>query len=494
MVRTATPSNITHDAGLGWSLGGNVTGVTDDSRRVQPGFIFVAVRGLKDDGRSHAQEAALRGAVAILAQPPLPDGVGVPVLAVPSARKALAEISAAFYGHPARQLQIVGVTGTAGKSTTVEWLLSVLRGGGRKVEALGSLHMPGVPEGSPGLTTPGSVVLQRVLGEFREQGAQMAVLEITSHAIHQHRVHSVPLSVLVMTTLGRDHLDYHKTLSRYWATKRSLFKGLSPDALAVFPMDPVQEAFIRKTPARVLRYGRGGDVELRAIGPFKGGAYQARLVSSFGNATFRFHLPGPGMVRSAAAAATVGLALGLQPAQVAHALETVREIPGRLEAHLLPGGVTVLIDFGHNPPGLRTALQAAREVAGRKRVTAVFGAPGHRDWGKLPEMGRIAAQTADRVIVTDESPEGDSAEELAKAIFGGALEAGGHPEYIPDRLEAVYEAAKDSKEGDVILLAGRGRERFQDFGSHVLWRSDLEIIHFVKDALLLGTSVSRPAQ
>lgn len=451
-------------------------------------MVFVAVPGTRDDGRRYIPEAVCRGAAAVVSEAPV-DIEGVPVLVVPNARRALAELASSFYGDPWRGAHTVAVTGTAGKSTTVEWLLHILRSLGERVEAVGSLHRPGIPEGAPGLTTPGPVVLHRTLRAYRDAGAQTLILEVTSHAIEQERVAGIDFGAAVLTSLGRDHLDYHRTLEDYWATKRRIFTGLGARARAFLPADRRSEAFGSGLSASVTRFGEGGEVTVVADGPFGGGSYPARLVTPAGTVAFQMHLPGPGMAQSAAAAAAYALFRGADVHAVASALETLAEIPGRLE-RLDVGGVRVLIDYGHNPPGIATAMAAGREVAGTGRLTVILGAPGHRDRGKLPEMGRLLA-SADRVILTSESPEGESADELADLMAQGVLEAGTHhPEKVMDRQKAVEAALGESQPGDVVLLLGRGRERFQDFGHVVLLGSDRELVLRAENTL--GSRRSRP--
>ena len=472
------------DSALGWTFSPTVSGISDDSRQVRSGDIFVAIPGTHDDGRHYVSEAVERGAVAIVAERPL--GAEVPVFVVPHARRALAELASAFFGDPWRGLDMIAVTGTAGKSTTVEWLLHILRWGGRQVQAVGSLHRPGVPEGVPGLTTPGPIALHRLIRTFRDQGATSVILEVTSHAIDQERVHGIRFRAAILTSLGRDHLDYHRDLGHYWDTKRRLFQDLGPDEAAFLPAEPlVAKNFDHGIRARVTRFGEDGEVTIVPSGSSFAGRYPARLVTPAGSAPFRMALPGPGMARSAAGAAACALYLGMDVASVAQALGELRKIPGRLE-RLVWRGITILIDYGHNPPGIETALQAAREVAGPGRVTVVLGAPGRRDTGKFPDMGRVVAR-AHRVILTSESPEGDSPEEIARLLAEGVVEAGGRPEILLDRQAAVLEALSGARAGDVVLLLGRGRERFQDFGNVVLLGSDLDLVERAKAMLVRGS-------
>ena len=469
------------DRSSGWRIGDGVTGIQDDSRQLRPGEVFVAVPGTHDDGRSYVREAIRRGAVAIVSESPL-EGAPVPVCVVPDARTALAELASAFYGDPWRGCHLVAVTGTAGKSTAVEWVLHLLRGGGEEARAVGSLHREGVPEGAPGLTTPSPVELHRRLRGFRDAGVRTVVLEVTSHAIRQSRVHGITFEAGVLTSLGRDHLDYHPTLQDYWNTKRELFTALPGKGRAFLPASGIDPGFAQGLPAPVTRFGEGGDVAVIQEGRIEDdGAYSARLLTPDGGAPFRMFLPGPGMARSAASAAAYALWRGMEAGDIARLLGELREIPGRLESFVVRG-IKIVIDYGHNPPGIATAMAAAREMAGGGRLTVVLGAPGHRDRGKLPEMGRLVAE-AESVIVTSESPEGESPEELAELLAQGVREAGSSPRLVMDREEAVREALRGALPGDVVLLLGRGRERFQDFGQVVLLGSDRELVERAERSL-----------
>ncbi len=469
-----------------WIIGPQVTGVADDSRQVSPGDVFVAVRGSRFDGHAFVPEAVARGAVAVVAERAVGEP-GVPVVTVKDARLALAEVAAAFFGYPARQLRLIAVTGTAGKSTTVEWLCHVLSSLGEEVEALSSLRRPGIEVGAPGLTTPGALTLQRSLAEAARAGSRTVIVEVTSHAIAQRRIAGLEFVGAILTTLGRDHLDFHGTMARYVATKRSLFRALAAEALAVLPTDPQAASFASRTRARVLTYGPGGSIEVTRTSPYRGGAADALLRSSGREAAFAMHLPGPGMAKSAAAAAAWAVAEGAPLEDVARSLGTMTAVPGRLQ-EMRAGGAVVLIDYGHNPPGIATALAAAREVAGEGRVIAVLGAPGHRDRGKLPEMGRLLAG-ADQQILTSETPEGESPAELAGLIATGIREAGSRPVYVEDRQDAVTAALEAADEGDVVLLLGRGTERFQDFGDVVLERTDEDLVNEAASRLGLAARV-----
>lgn len=469
-----------------WIIGPQVTGIADDSRDVSPGDIFVAVRGSRFDGHAFVPEAVARGAVAIVAERAV-GGSGVPVVAVKDARVALAEVAAAFYGHPGRSLRLIAVTGTAGKSTTVEWLCHVLSSLGEKVEALSSLRRPGIAAGAPGLTTPGALTLQRSLAEAARAGSRTVVVEVTSHAIAQRRIAGLAFDGAILTTLGRDHLDFHGTMERYIATKRSLFRNLPAHALAVLPTDPEAVSFASRTRARVITYGSGGSIEVKRTSPFLKGVAEALLRHDGREAAFAINLPGPGMAKSAAAAAAWAVAKGAALEDVARSLGTMTAVPGRLQ-EMRVGGAIVLIDYGHNPPGIATALAAAREVAGGGRVIAVLGAPGHRDRGKLPEMGRLLAG-ADQQILTSETPEGESPAELAALIASGIRQAGSRPVYVEDRQDAVTAALEAADEGDVVLLLGRGTERFQDFGDVVLERTDEDLVNEAAGRLGLAARV-----
>ncbi len=456
-----------------WSqgpLGVGVRGIAWDSRRVERGQVFVAITGREHDGRRYIAEAVRRGAAAVVGEPPLGTWP-VPTWEVADARLALAELASAFYGHPGRELTVVGVTGTAGKSSTTEFLTAILAQAGVGVRAVGSLH-PAPLDGPFPLTTPDAPVLQHALREAVRAGCRAVVLEVSSHAIAMKRIGDIPFFGAVLTSLGHDHLDLHGSLAAYWGTKAQLLASVDPGGFTVLPAQGPGRVMMRRAArGRVIQYGiRSGDVRLnlRRDG-------RAMLVAAGVREELRFHLVGPGPVRSAAAAAAAGVALGIEPRVIARGLQSVVTIPGRMERHPLPGGGEVVVDYAHNPPGLESALRAARGLA-RGRVVSVLGGRGTSDASKLPRMGQIIERWADGLILTTDNPDPFTSRELAQLIAEGVSDPQFPVRFVEDRAEAIGLAVAGARAGDVVLVTGRGHETWQRVNGLLRDGTDSELV------------------
>jgi UDP-N-acetylmuramoyl-L-alanyl-D-glutamate--2,6-diaminopimelate ligase len=437
--------------------------VTDDSRAVREGALFLAVRGAERDGHDYLEAAAAAGASAALVADPT--RTALPALVVKDTRRAAAVVAAAFYGDPARALRLVGVTGTNGKTTTVGMLRHLLDEPGAPAASIGTLGVLVGSEGRPmdgggGLTTPGPVELQRVLRELHDSGVRTVAMETSSHALHQRRVDGLAFDAAVFTNLTRDHLDYHVSMDAYLAAKALLVGLLAPDGAAVVNADDPAWAALPAAP-RTVRFGlaHGGDVTAADVRYSPRGS-EWTLVA--GKARHRVALPliGDFNIANALAAAAAAWAIGVPAEIVAARLSTMPQVPGRLE--ILHEGPTVLRDYAHTPDALERALAAVRPFTAGALI-AVFGCGGDRDRGKRPEMGRIAEAGADRVIVTSDNPRTEDPQRILDDIEAG-MTRGGH-ERIEDRREAIERAISVASAGDVILLAGKGHETYQIRGT-----------------------------
>lgn len=481
-----TPIAQRHADGT-WQLSPAVHRITDDSRTVGPGDLFVAVRGARDDGHAYLREVADAGAVAavvdapdVLAAAP-PD---LPLVVVPNSREALGELASTVYGHPSRQLRMIGVTGTNGKTTVAVMLAAILAAAGRPAQSLGTLGPFDDERGYP-LTTPFPLQLQRILRRLADEGTQYVVMEVSSHGIAQRRVAGIEFDVAVLTSLGRDHLDYHPTLKAYWAVKTRLFKMLSRprhkafEPVAVLPLEGEGiEAVARHVRVKSLRFGMrdAADVHAVATEPLTWGT---RLALSVGGTevTTRIHLPGRFNVENALAAAAAAHVLGVAPDRIAAGLDSVRRVPGRGERITLPGGGFAVVDYAHNPDGLARLLYAVREGAPARRLVCVFGGRGHRDPGKLPLMGEAASRFADALVLTTDSPLDEDPRRLAAAIEAGVAEGSAMAvEYVEDRGKAIARALRLAGPGGVVVITGRGHEKEQWIGDRVLRRPDADLV------------------
>ncbi|PWR18045.1 UDP-N-acetylmuramoyl-L-alanyl-D-glutamate--2,6-diaminopimelate ligase [Zavarzinia compransoris] len=439
----------------------DIAAVTADSRQAGPGSLFFALAGTKDDGRRYIADALARGAAAIAAAPGAAIEAPVPVIEVADPRLALARAAAAFYGR--QPATVVAVTGTNGKTSVANFARQLWAGLGRPAAAIGTLGVTTDEGDQPlGVTTPDPVVLHRVLADLAGRGIDHVAMEASSHGLDQRRLDGVRLAAGAFTNLTRDHLDYHRDFADYLAAKRRLFDALlPPGAPAVINRaGEAGEAMIRAAAAAGLKVvtvgGEGADIALLRRQPTPAG--QALRLAVFGAAA-AVELPLAGDFQAANALVALGLlvATGVPAADAVAALGRLTGVPGRLElAGVHVSGAPVFVDYAHTPDALARVLGALRPHVHR-RLVVVFGCGGDRDPGKRPEMGRIAATGADRVIVTDDNPRSEEPAKIRAQILAaspGAVEIG-------DRAAAIAAALSDLAAGDVVVVAGKGHEQGQ---------------------------------
>ncbi len=428
-----------------------ITGVVHDSRLVAPGVLFCCLRGVNSDGHAFAAAAVEAGAVALLVDHAL--DIQVAQVVVPDTRVAMGPVSAAYFGHPSRSLIVIGITGTNGKTTTTSLLAAVLESAGMRTGVIGTL--------TGKHTTPEAPELQAQLAAFVSAGCAAVVMEVSSHALALHRVDGTHFALAVFTNLGRDHLDLHGTVERYFAAKAALFtpflsvRGIAnvddPHGrllfdvasipMAAFSSGEVSELVVTPTAHEYLWRGQRVSVGI-------GGAFNAM---------------------NSLAAASAAAAIGLDAHVIAEGLRTAPPVPGRFEPVLAGQAFDVVVDFAHTPDGLREALTAARDAAGDGNVIAVFGCGGDRDREKRPEMGKVAAELADRVVVTSDNPRSEDPMVIINAITEGV--PGDYRDHVvtePDRRRAFSVAFEMALPGDVVVIAGKGHETTQTIGNTVV--------------------------
>nr|WP_245514178.1 UDP-N-acetylmuramoyl-L-alanyl-D-glutamate--2,6-diaminopimelate ligase [Camelimonas lactis] len=454
-----------------------ISEVTADSRAVVPGAVFVAVAGARDDGRRFVADAAARGAIAIVGEGPRPDDLPQDVAwgQAPNARHALALAAAALY--PAQPPCIVAVTGTAGKSSVVDFARQLFTACGRKAASLGTVGVIG-PSGATygSLTTPDPVTLHRTLATLAAEGVTHLAMEASSHGLDQRRLDGVRLQAAAFTNLGRDHLDYHPDEESYFDAKARLFSEVAPaSAAAVVNADSShgQEILVIASTRgmRTLTVGESGaDIQLLGCAP---DGFDQQLSVSVEGAAYDLRLPlcGDFQAQNALIAAGLCIATGEEPDVVMPALANLQGVPGRMERVAEVNGALVVVDYAHKPDALREVLKALRPFASG-RLVCVFGAGGDRDPGKRKIMGEIAAKYADQAIVTDDNPRSEDPAAIRAAILAGAPEA----REIGDRGEAIATAIAGLQAGDVLVIAGKGHETGQTFGQNVLPFSDHEAV------------------
>jgi len=472
MSRTASVAQLAQaldDAGLLAARRGllpaRIAGLTDDSRAVVPGGAFVAVRGTQRDG--HAFLGAAEHAGAALALVEDESATTLPALVVHDARRAAAVAAAAFYGDPASFLRLVGVTGTNGKTTTVGMLRHLLDAPRARAASIGTLGVLVGSAGEPlpgggGLTTPGPIELQRLLRALVDAGVRWVAMEASSHALHQGRIDGLRFAAAVFTNLTRDHLDYHTTFEAYFRAKAMLVGYLTSDGVAVSNADDAVWAGLPDAPRR-LTFGvqsAHADVRAESVAFHRRGS-RWTLVHGDARADVALPLIGDFNVANALGAAAAAIAVGLDVPTVAAQLDTLPQVPGRLE--ILSEHPTVLRDYAHTPDALERALLALRPFT-PGRLIALFGCGGDRDKGKRPMMAEVAHRLADAVVVTSDNPRTEDPERILDDICA-ALPAGGY-ERIEDRRSAIAAAiAMADPSRDIVLLAGKGHETYQIRGT-----------------------------
>ncbi len=459
-----------------------IAGLAYDSRRVRPGDLFATWVGFENDGHVFVPEAVAAGAVACLVErrgavPPQ----AVEVF-VEDSRRALSRVAANFYGHPARSLHVVGVTGTKGKTTTTYLCREVLSSLA-PVGLIGTVqtiigNQPQVIRGVH-LTTPEAPDLHAAFADMVAAGDRFCVMEASSLALARHRVDDCMFRTAVFTNLSHDHIGgrEHSDLQSYQAAKERLFRLCDPAGHAVINADdPAGPLMIRATSAAVTTYGLrpGADVRAEGIEIDPSGA-SFTIVHGAGRYPVRLHLTGRFNVYNALAAFAVGMTAGVDPAAAAAALQRVSGVPGRFQVVPSPLPFSVIVDFAHTPDSLQNVLSTAREFA-RGRVIAVFGAGGDRDRGKRPRMGAIAAAAADVVILTSDNPRSEDPEAILADIAAGIQQAPvGGMRMIADRRRAIHTAIGEAREGDVIIIAGKGHETYQIFADRTIDFDDREV-------------------
>lgn len=459
-------------------------GISDDSRQVQPGTMFVAVRGTVTDGHRYIAPAVAAGATAVVAEE-APNAT-VPAIVVRDSRRAAGLVAAAAFGHPVRGLTLVAVTGTNGKTTTVGLLRHLLDANG-PAASIGTLGVLVKSEGKPfpggsGLTTPGPIELQRVLRGLADAGVRQVAMEVSSHSLEQRRVEGVQFAAAVFTNVTRDHLDYHGTLDAYIAAKARLVEYLAAGGTVVVNAD--DPAWDRLPPApRRLTFGRrsqAANVTATEVRMTDGGS-EWTLVADGATAPVRLPLAGDFNVTNALGAAAAGVALGYELPAIAARLSAAPQVPGRLERLL--ARPLVLRDYAHTPDALARALEAVRPPR-PGRLVVVFGCGGDRDRGKRPEMGAIAERLADVVVLTSDNPRTEDPERILDDIEAGMR--GRAHERIEDRRRAIERALELAGADDVVLLAGKGHETYQIRGTTSLPFDEREIVQELASRLARG--------
>ncbi|MBA3441095.1 MAG: UDP-N-acetylmuramoyl-L-alanyl-D-glutamate--2,6-diaminopimelate ligase [Pyrinomonadaceae bacterium] len=485
---------------IGAKLIGNeraeVKDITHDSREVSAGWLFAAIRGAMTDGNLYVNQALERGSIGIISEQIQPPNFPGSWLEVSDARRALALAAAKIHHHPSRELELVGITGTNGKTTTAYLVAEIAEKAETPVALMGTVEKRiGSERLRSSHTTTEASDTQRFLRRAVEAGCHAAVMECSSHAIALHRCDALSFSVAVFTNLTRDHLDYHGTLDEYFAVKRRLFDGSLGERprTSVINVDDARgrelARDLRQTETQVVRYAveqeaevREADVAARGI-EFSLQGTSFRLQTRMGERVLRSPLIGRPHVYNILAAIATGMALGYDLDLIARGIETCRGAPGRFELVPHREEFAVVVDYAHTDDALENVLRTARSVA-RARVITVFGCGGDRDRTKRAPMGQRAAELSDVVILTSDNPRTEDPAVIAADVEIGLSRTRRPYRKILDRREAIHSAIGEAKTGDVVLIAGKGHEDYQIIGTEVLPFSDREV---ARQALQLRT-------
>lgn len=451
-------------------------GVAHDSRQVRSGDLFVCIPGTRHDGHDFAPEAVARGAVALVAARPLP--VPVPQIIVSNPRQALGKAAAMVWGYPSRQLRVIGVTGTKGKTTTTYLIRHLLESAGKKTGLIGTIEQVAGKQVLPSVrTTPEASEVQALLLAMVEESWDAAVMEVSSIATEMCRTEGTEFDVVVFTNITRDHMDFHPSFEHYLRAKTRLFSQVSEGAtkgnkLAVVNVDdPHWREFAQATQVPVMTIGIDNQADLQASDLM----VSARGVSfRVGDVPLHLQLTGRFNVYNALCALAAAQHENVPLEMAARALEQVSGVPGRFERVDAGQDFAVIVDYAHTEDSLRNVLTTARSL-GSGRVISVCGAGGDRDRGKRPLMGQALAELSDHVVITSDNPRGEAPEQICEDMMSGVkrVKASDY-EVILDRREAITRAIEIAKPGDVVLIAGKGHETYQQFADHTVHFDDRE--------------------
>jgi UDP-N-acetylmuramoyl-L-alanyl-D-glutamate--2,6-diaminopimelate ligase len=459
-----------------------VSAITYDSRRAVPGSLFVALRGLKADGVTFASQAIARGAAMVVAETPPPVPTTTPWVRVRDARLALALLADAMYDHPSRKIPVVGVTGTNGKTTTAYLLASVLDAAGLDAGLLGTVtYRLGGEEREASRTTPEAPDVQQLLDEMIRRSCRAAVMEVSSHALALKRVDGTRFAAGIFTNLTRDHLDFHEDMETYFLAKRRLFEMLPAGAPGIVNLDDPRGASLVAICGRPVTFAvsRPADVTPASLqSSLAGLVFDIRTPR--GTLAVESPLVGLPNVYNILAAVATGVAMDLALDRIVRGIAALRGVPGRFEVVSAPDAdVTVVVDYAHTDDALRNLLETARPLASQRLVT-VFGCGGDRDRTKRPLMGMVAARLSDVVVITSDNPRSEDPLRIIEEIKRGIPTSATSPRApniraIVDRREAIEKAVATCQPGDVVLIAGKGHEKYQQIGDRVLPFDDGEI-------------------
>ncbi|GGJ55088.1 UDP-N-acetylmuramoyl-L-alanyl-D-glutamate--2,6-diaminopimelate ligase [Anoxybacillus voinovskiensis] len=476
MMKLQTLLSYLHDFTIYSGENPTITSIEMDSRKVTKGALFICIKGFTVDGHAFASQAVANGAVAVIAERPV--DVPVPVVLVRDSKRAMAVLADAFYGQPTHKLHLIGVTGTNGKTTTTHLIEQIFRKAEKKTGLIGTLYTKiGDETYDVQNTTPESLVLQQTFKQMVDAGVDVAMMEVSSHALHMGRVHGCDYDVAVFTNLTQDHLDYHHTMEEYRLAKGLLFAQLGnrfdhtrPKFAILNNDDSASEQYKRMTAATIITYGieTKSDIMAKAIDITPSGMVFT-IVTPTEETQIQTKLIGRFNVYNILAATAACLASGVSLSTIVEAIGEIQGVPGRFETVDEGQNFTVIVDYAHTPDSLENVLKTIRQFA-KRNIYVVVGCGGDRDRTKRPLMAKIAVQHADVAIFTSDNPRSEQPEAILQDMEDGVR--GESYVSIVDRKEAIRYAIQQAQAGDVILIAGKGHETYQIIGEQVLHFDD----------------------
>ncbi len=454
-----------------------ITGITNDSRKVRPGCIFVAIKGYKTDGHNFIKKSLESGAQAIVSEERFSLNQKIPQIIVRNTRKALSSLSCCFYNNPSQKINVVGVTGTNGKTTTTFLTKSIIEKAGYKVGLIGTINYQIGEKVIPAQeTTPESVELQRLISEMVEAKMKFAVMEVSSHSAIQHRIENINFKTAVFTNITTEHMDYHKTISNYMDAKLELFKNLTKDSFAILNADDeFSEYFADRTSAKILWYGIKNNADIKAE-ICRESTSNIMIKLNYSGREIDMKIPFMGLhnVYNSLASVASAISLGFELDIIKAGIETAPVVPGRLEAVPCERGFNVVVDYAHTSHALETVLHSLKNLV-KGRILLVFGCGGDRDKEKRPMMGKVADENSDIFWLTNDNPRSEDPLSIIEDIKAGIKP--GRTFYIQtNRYTAIEEALAEAKSDDLVLIAGKGHEKHQIIKDTIIPFDDKEVV------------------
>ncbi len=454
-----------------------IESISYDSRKTKINSLFIAINGFKNDGHNYIDDAIKAGAVAVLVDLNFDKEYSIPILKVKNTRKAMSRIAANFFNNCSFNIKITGVTGTNGKTTTIQLINHILKTNEYSTSALGTLGFDGPGKiSNSGFTTPESIELQHIFQTLYNGGATHLNMEISSHALSLNRVDDVDVDLAVFTNLTEEHLDFHKTMDNYFESKLKLFKNLSSDKIAIINNDDkYSKKIINQTNAKILTYGFSSDSDIFAT-DINMSLFGSEFFINYKNKNLKVktNLIGDYNILNILASILVCNNLGLQLDQIVNSINSLELVPGRFESYKTKNDGVVIIDYAHTPDAFHKVLSLVKKIDPKRNIISLFGCGGNRDSHKRPIMAEISEKYSDKIIITDDNPRFESSDKIINEIISG-FKYEKH-EIIKDRKKAIEKLINNLQKNDTLLILGKGIENYQIIEDKRIYHNDIETV------------------